>query len=114
MNNIGEAAIEAILGYAVVFVGLVLLMWVIMIFGKVMSSKSENAAASQAASAPSETAKVADEPPKPSVPKAPGSAGEVMLYDTSEKDAALIMAIVADKMGKPLNELRFISIREVK
>ena len=24
------------------------------------------------------------------------------------------MAIVADKMGKPLNELRFISIKEVK
>jgi len=24
------------------------------------------------------------------------------------------MAIVADKMGKPLNELRFISIREIK
>jgi hypothetical protein len=26
----------------------------------------------------------------------------------------MIMAIVADKMGKPLNELRFISIKEVK
>ena len=27
---------------------------------------------------------------------------------------ALIMAIVADALGKPVNELRFISIREVK
>ena len=26
----------------------------------------------------------------------------------------LYLAIVADKMGKPLNELRFISIKEVK
>jgi len=26
----------------------------------------------------------------------------------------MLMAIVADKMGKPLNELRFISIKEVK
>jgi hypothetical protein len=25
----------------------------------------------------------------------------------------MLMAIVADKMGKPLNELRFISIKEV-
>ena len=26
----------------------------------------------------------------------------------------MIMAIVADSLGKPLNELRFISIKEVK
>jgi len=26
----------------------------------------------------------------------------------------MLMAIVADKMGKPLNELRFISIKEVE
>ena len=31
-----------------------------------------------------------------------------------KKIAAMLMAIVADKMGKPLNELRFISIKEVK
>ena len=45
---------------------------------------------------------------------APGSAGKLKLYDTPPKAAAMIMAIVADKMGKPLNELRFISIKEVK
>ena len=52
----------------------------------------------------------------PAAPKplAPGSAGEVKLYDTDPRDAALIMAIVADKLGKPLNELRFKSIKEVK
>ena len=27
--------------------------------------------------------------------------------------AAMVMAVVAHKLGKPLNELRFISIREV-
>ena len=45
---------------------------------------------------------------------APGTAGQLKLYDTPPKTAAMIMAIVADKMGKPLNELRFISIKEVK
>ena len=45
---------------------------------------------------------------------APGSAGQLKLYDTPPKTAAMLMAIVADKMGKPLNELRFISIKEVK
>ena len=47
-------------------------------------------------------------------PLAPGSAGKLKMYDTPPKTAAMIMAIVADKMGKPLNELRFISIKEVK
>ena len=50
----------------------------------------------------------------PAEPLAPGSAGQLKLYDTPPKTAAMIMAIVADKMGKPLNELRFISIKEVK
>ena len=45
---------------------------------------------------------------------APGSAGQIKLHHVPPKTAAMLMAIVADKMGKPLNELRFISIREVE
>ena len=45
---------------------------------------------------------------------APGSAGEIKLYDVPDKEAAMIMAIVANQMRKPLNELRFKSIKEVK
>ena len=45
---------------------------------------------------------------------AKGSAGKIKLHDVDPKTAALLMAIVADKTGKPLNELRFISIKEVK
>ena len=44
---------------------------------------------------------------------AKGSAGEIKLYNVSDKEAAMIMAIVASQMGKPLNELRFKSIKEV-
>ena len=47
-------------------------------------------------------------------PTAPGSAGKIKLHDVDPKTAAMLMAIVADKTGKPLNELRFISIKEVK
>ena len=54
---------------------------------------------------------VAEEAPKA---VAPGSAGQLKLHDVEPKTAAMLMAIVADKLGKPLNELRFISIREVK
>ena len=50
----------------------------------------------------------------PAAPLAPGSAGKLKLHDVPPKTAAMLMAIVADKMGKPLNELRFISIKEVK
>ena len=51
------------------------------------------------------------EAPKPT---APGSAGDLKLYNVEPRTAAMLMAIVADKMGKPLNELRFISIKEVE
>ena len=47
-------------------------------------------------------------------PVAPGSAGQIKLYDVEPKTAAMVMAIVADKLQKPLNELRFISIKEDK
>ena len=52
--------------------------------------------------------------PAADAPTAPGSAGKLKLHDVEPKTAAMIMAIVADKMGKPINELRFISIKEVK
>ena len=52
--------------------------------------------------------------PAPAAEPAPGSAGELKLYDTDPRDAAMVMAIVADTLGKPINELRFISIKEVK
>ena len=51
--------------------------------------------------------------PAAPVPEAPGSAGMVKLYDVEPKTAAMLMAIVADKLQKPVNELRFISIKEV-
>ena len=50
----------------------------------------------------------------PAGPLAPGSAGEVKLYDTPPAVAAMLMAIVADELKTPLNELRFISIREIR
>ena len=54
-------------------------------------------------------------PAAPAAPVlAPGTAGQLKLHDVEPKTAAMIMAIVADTMGKPLNELRFISIKEVK
>ena len=58
-------------------------------------------------------APAAPEAPAPQI-TAPGSAGQIKLHNVEPKTAAMVMAIVADKLGKPLNELRFISIREVE
>ena len=107
---VGEALVYALLGYAVVFFGISLLMVVVMIMGKIFIAKDKKAAAAKAAAAPAPAAAPAEAPK----PTAPGSAGELKLHDVEPKTAAMIMAIVADKMGKPLNELRFISIKEVK
>ena len=115
MENIGilDAGVIALLGYAVVFFGLILLMIVIMIMGKFFTAKVKSPA-KKAEAAPA-AAPVAAAPAAPVEPvAAPGSAGPVKLYDTPPKTAAMIMAIVANQMGKPLNELRFISIKEVK
>ncbi len=101
--SLGTGGIVALLGYLVVFFGLVLLMIVVMIMGKIMASRAAKAVPAAPAPAPA----------APAAP-APGSAGELKLYDTDPRDAVMIMAIVADTLGKPLNELRFISIKEVK
>ncbi|MCR4637853.1 OadG family transporter subunit [Ruminococcus sp.] len=111
--SIGDAAITAIFGYSVVFAGLVILMIVLYITGAIFKSKDAKAkAAAEAAAKKSAPAEAAET--KPELPLAPGSAGHVKLFDVPDKEAAMIMAIVADKMQKPLNELHFISIKEVK
>ena len=106
--DIGGNLLDAVLGYLVVFIGLGLLMAVIILVGKVMTAKAKKPAETAAAPAPVAAPEVK------ALPAAPGTAGEVKIYDTDPKDAAMIMAIVADKLQKPLNELRFVSIKEVK
>lgn len=112
LTDIGfvDAAVVALLGYAVVFFGLVLLMCVVIIMGKIFIAKEKKVAAHSDAA----KAAIAAAPEAPAAPAAPGTAGKLKLYDVEPKTAAMLMAIVADKMGKPLNELRFISIKEVK
>ena len=103
--TLADAGITAALGYAVVFFGLILLMIVVGIMGKAFIA----AAKKQEKAAPV----VAEPAPVVEKPKAPGAAGQLKLHNVEPKTAAMLMAIVADKLGKPLNELRFISIKEV-
>lgn len=111
--SIGESGVTAIFGYLVVFSGLALLMALIYIVGAIFIAKDKKAKAAAEAAKAAEPAKT--EAPKAAQAKlAPGSAGHIKLFDVPDKEAAMVMAIVADKMQKPLNELHFISIKEVK
>lgn len=102
--NLGQAGLYAILGYAVVFFGLILLMLVVILIGKYFTALASRKAAKAEPDTPVEA-------PAPVV--APGSAGQLKLHGVEPKTAAMLMAIVADKLGKPVNELRFLSIKEV-
>ena len=113
--GIGDAAVVALLGYAVVFFGLILLMLVVMAMGKAFIAKDKKMKGNAAAAAANVAAAAVPAAPVAAEPQtAPGTAGSLKLYDVEPKIAAMLMAIVANKMGKPLNELRFISIKEVK
>lgn len=103
--NLGENGLTALLGYVVVFAGLLSLMVIVILMGTVFKAKTKKAAPLPAAPAPV---------PAVEAKVAPGSAGKVKRFDVPDREAAMIMAIVAEQMGKPLNELRFLSIKEVK
>ena len=93
-----DALIYSLLGMLVVFFALFLLMLII---------KLMTAAGDKEKTPPAPTA-------APAPASAPGSAGELKLYDTEPRTAAMLMAIVADELQTPLNELRFISVREIR
>ncbi len=99
--TLGQGGIYALLGYGVVFFGLILLMIVVILLGKAFMAAEKKPAAPVA------------EAPAPAPQTAPGSAGQLKLHNVEPKTAAMLMAIVADKLQKPINELRFISIKEV-
>ena len=98
----GQGGVYALLGYAVVFFGLILLMLVVTLVSKFFIAADKKAKPVEVVPA---------EAPAPV--EAPGSAGQLKLHNVEPKTAAMLMAIVADKLGKPINELRFLSIKEV-
>ena len=105
--SIADYLIYSLLGICVVFFALILLIAIITILTK-MNLSDESKKAKEVA-----PTTAVDVPVVYDAPLAPGTAGDLKLYNTDPRDAAMIMAIVADELQKPLNELRFISIREI-
>ena len=97
--SLSNSLLISIIGFATVFLVLIVLMFIISAISKFASEK-------QKASAPAPVAQPVQENKEVYT--------GVKLIDVTDKDAAVIMAIVANKLDKPLDNLRFISIREVK
>ena len=98
--TVGQALVIALVGLVVVFVVLVILMSIIKGMSGILNSSKKTAPAPAPA-------------PAPAAP-APAAPTGLLLDNVSEKEAAMIMAIVADEMKKDPAELSFISIKEVK
>lgn len=108
-----DALVISAIGFAIVFVVLIILMCIVMLMGlaadkghvitdkfpklnKLFKKKgAESSAETDAADIEAEQ------------PLAAGTCGELPLIRTEERDAAMIMAIVADATETPLNQLRF-------
>ncbi len=104
--DLGETLLLALLGMGIVFFGLILIMVMIRIVAPIV----DNVILKRKQPVPVESAA-----PVAASERVPydGSLGELSLHSVDDKTAAMIMAILADELKTPLNELRFISIREV-
>jgi len=108
-----DACLYSVTGLLVVFFALILLMAIIKIMTAVGDSAEKKAALAAAAAAPATAPAPAAEPAKAEKP-GPKYTRELKLWDTDPRDAAMIMAIVAETTQIPLKELQFLSIKEIK
>lgn len=121
--KVTDALLLALIGIAVVFIVLILLMLIVSLVGKIFdgSEKLKEKHPEWNDKVQNLKAKMTfwkkdkkEETETVEQPLAKGTCGELKLINTDERDAAMIMAIVADQTNTPLNELRFKSIKRVE
>ena len=97
----GDAALMSLTGIGLVFLVLAFLAFFIFLLGKIVGGIAKKGKKKEKA---------------PEAPAAPATAkrSPVVLENISEKDAALVMAIVADNSGIPLENLDFKSIKLIE
>ena len=101
---LSEALAVSLIGISTVIIILAIIAVLILLVSKTIR-------AIEAKTAPAKTEPAASVP-APAAPAAEGiSAGQVELIGTDEKEAAVIMAIVSNKSGIPLERLSFKSIK---
>ncbi len=117
-----DSLLLALIGIVIVFIVLIALMLVVTLQGKIFDGSAklkqkhpewaEKAAAIKSKFSIRKKEELAEEAAPEEL--ASGTCGELVLVGTSERDAAMIMAIVADNTNTPLNQLRFKSIKRVE
>lgn len=121
--KVTDALLLALIGIVVVFIVLILLMLIVSLVGKIFdgSEKLKEKHPEWNDRVQNLKAKMTfwkkdkkEETETVEQPLAKGTCGELKLINTDERDAAMIMAIVADQTNTPLNELRFKSIKRVE
>ena len=121
--KVTDALLLALIGIVVVFIVIILLMLIVSLVGKIFdgSEKLKEKHPEWNDKVQNFKAKMTfwkkdkqEETETVEQPLAKGTCGELKLINTDERDAAMIMAIVADQTNTPLNELRFKSIKRVE
>ncbi len=102
-----DALAVSLIGIATVILILAIIALLIILVSKVIRAIENAANRKKAVGAFEQTASAPASVPMP----AGMNQGELELVDTDEKTAAIIMAIVSDKSGIPLNRLSFKSIK---
>lgn len=105
----GESILLSLVGIALVFAVLIVLSLFIRLLSVIVRAVERAPAAKSAPAVPAAPAAVI--PPQGNF--VPGSAGDILLHNVDDPTAAMVMAIVADELRLPLNELVFRSIREL-
>ena len=110
--DFGQTLLISVVGFSIVFLVLGFLAVFVFCMGKVfdiLQKKKEAKAAVEAPAAPAAPAVTSAEKGTP-LP-ANQSLGDLTLINTTEEEAAVIMAITSAKSGIPLNRLKFNTIK---
>ena len=111
--SVPESFLLSLVGFSLVFAVLLVLILVIRTIAGVSQKMEKPAAEGASPVVPAVTLSNSSTPETEKIP-APGSLGDIDLYSVDDKTAALLMAVVADELKTPLNELRFKSIKELE
>ena len=107
--SIGEVLLYSVVGLVTVIAVLAILAILITLVSRLVARYSSKPAAREPVPGP-DVLKI-EEIKEPALPAVVGTKGEIVLRDVDDQTAAILMAIVADQTGIPLNELRFKSIK---
>lgn len=108
--ELGQTLLISVIGFGIVFLVLGFLAIFVFCMGKVfdmLAKKKQNTNTEAAAAAPVAATPAVTGTPLPENQ----SIGDLTLINTTEEEAAVIMAITSDKSGIPLNRLKFNTIK---